>query len=258
MTERNRVSTIVGLTIFTAIIIGIIVYLAIAIQQNQAPTTSEAAGSALTECILNLRPDILPFYQQNGWDITQHDAIVSNWSGIDPTGYAEAAATCNGTTVATKICGEACTSNSQCKTSASGGATVCRNNRCESSACPAGQTQAGSACTCASASGSTTPTPPAVTPTSSPATCGDGICNNNETRAICPTDCPIVCGDGSCSSGESSATCSADCGAGTASLPNTAIFSDAADRLIVGAALLLVGLVILSYHKRHFAKPSSQ
>ena len=43
-------------------------------------------GTALSQCILRARPDILPFYQGNGWNIScaYRDAIVSNWCGIDP------------------------------------------------------------------------------------------------------------------------------------------------------------------------------
>lgn len=45
-------------------------------------------GTALTQCILNARSDILPFYQSNGWNTAcwNRDAIVSNWCGIDPGG----------------------------------------------------------------------------------------------------------------------------------------------------------------------------
>lgn len=43
-------------------------------------------GTALTQCILRARTDILPFYQGNGWNIScpNRDAIVANWCGIDP------------------------------------------------------------------------------------------------------------------------------------------------------------------------------
>ena len=45
-------------------------------------------GTAVTQCILNARPDILPFYQGNGWNTAcwNRDAIVNNWCGIDPAG----------------------------------------------------------------------------------------------------------------------------------------------------------------------------
>lgn len=44
-------------------------------------------GTAVTQCILNARPDILPFYQNNGWptSCSNRDSIVNNWCGIDPT-----------------------------------------------------------------------------------------------------------------------------------------------------------------------------
>lgn len=45
--------------------------------------------------------------------------------------------------------------------------------------------------------------------------CGDGICNNAETRYSCPEDCGyaqrMYCGDGSCNNGETYRTCSRDC-----------------------------------------------
>lgn len=43
-------------------------------------------GTALTQCILRARTDILPFYQGNGWNTScpNRDAIVANWCGIDP------------------------------------------------------------------------------------------------------------------------------------------------------------------------------
>jgi hypothetical protein len=43
-------------------------------------------GTALTQCVINARSDILPFYQGNGWSTAcgNRDAIVSNWCGLDP------------------------------------------------------------------------------------------------------------------------------------------------------------------------------
>lgn len=45
-------------------------------------------GQAVTQCILNSRPDILPFYQGNGWNTScpNRDAIVADWCRIDPNG----------------------------------------------------------------------------------------------------------------------------------------------------------------------------
>lgn len=55
-----------------------------------APPRRAAAGcgSDCSACILTARPDILPFYRTNGWDTScaNHDKIVANWCGIDPTG----------------------------------------------------------------------------------------------------------------------------------------------------------------------------
>jgi hypothetical protein len=45
--------------------------------------------------------------------------------------------------------------------------------------------------------------------------CGDTICNGDETCDSCPADCgicPPECGDGTCDSSESCGTCPADCG----------------------------------------------
>lgn len=43
-------------------------------------------GTAVTQCILAVRTDILPFYQANGWSTacSNRNAIVSNWCGIAP------------------------------------------------------------------------------------------------------------------------------------------------------------------------------
>jgi hypothetical protein len=48
-------------------------------------------GTALTQCILSARPDILPVYQANGWSTacSNRDNIINNWCGIDAAG-------CNG------------------------------------------------------------------------------------------------------------------------------------------------------------------
>ncbi len=50
-----------------------------------------------TQCILDIRPDILPFYEQNGWDISpeNQDNIIDNWCGIDPVGCGEARSNCD-------------------------------------------------------------------------------------------------------------------------------------------------------------------
>lgn len=49
-----------------------------------------------------------------------------------------------------------------------------------------------------------------------PPSCGDTLCNGDETCATCPADCgecPAFCGDGLCNGDETCATCEADCGA---------------------------------------------
>ncbi len=60
-------------------------------------------GTACTQCILYERPDILPFYQNNGWNIDcwNRDNIVNNWcTGLDPTA-------CNA--LKTGVCARFCT-----------------------------------------------------------------------------------------------------------------------------------------------------
>jgi len=44
-------------------------------------------------------------------------------------------------------------------------------------------------------------------------TCGDGVCNNDETYNSCPDDCEKTwfCGDGTCNSDEDEETCPVDC-----------------------------------------------
>ena len=51
------------------------------------PLGQAYCGKAVTQCILNARPDILPFYQGNGWSTacSNRDAIVNDWcNGLDP------------------------------------------------------------------------------------------------------------------------------------------------------------------------------
>jgi hypothetical protein len=47
-----------------------------------------SCGNACTQCVLQQRTDILPFYQANGWDTScgNRNNIVTNWCGIDPNG----------------------------------------------------------------------------------------------------------------------------------------------------------------------------
>ena len=73
--------------------------------------TPQSCGSSCTQCVLAARPDILPFYQANGWDIScwNQDNIVNNWCGIDPAGCSAAknqscASVCGGGS-----CGSSCT-----------------------------------------------------------------------------------------------------------------------------------------------------
>lgn len=57
--------------------------------QQNVMIGQSSCGSALTQCILRMRPDVLPFYQANGWDTScgNRNAIVNNWCGqVDSDG----------------------------------------------------------------------------------------------------------------------------------------------------------------------------
>jgi hypothetical protein len=49
------------------------------------------------------------------------------------------------------------------------------------------------------------------------ANCGNGVCDNGETRETCSSDCPFTpppprrCGNGVCESGETASSCPSDC-----------------------------------------------
>ncbi len=74
--------------------------------------------------------------------------------------------------------------------------------------------------------------------------CGDGVCADGETPQTCPQDCPAVCGDGLCTEGESSESCSVDCGAPVTgdSVPETGLFDETENILIMGGILLALGM----------------
>lgn len=48
-----------------------------------------------------------------------------------------------------------------------------------------------------------------------PKTCGDGMCQSNESCTNCPLDCGLckTCGNGTCDNGETCSSCQQDCGA---------------------------------------------
>jgi len=55
---------------------------------------------------------------------------------------------------------------------------------------------------------------PSPTPTPPPATCGDGVCQDDDTCHEDPTTCPAdcgFCGDGTCRDPENASTCAKDC-----------------------------------------------
>lgn len=80
---------------------------------NVLAKAAATCGSSCTQCVLNLRTDILPFYQSSGWDTScpNRDAIVSNWCGLDPTGCvtAKSSTTCQASCIAPGSCGNVCT-----------------------------------------------------------------------------------------------------------------------------------------------------
>jgi hypothetical protein len=61
------------------------------------PTATPAPNLPCSSCIIANRPDILPFYQSNGWDISESnwDNIIANWCSIDPSGCAAEKAKCS-------------------------------------------------------------------------------------------------------------------------------------------------------------------
>jgi len=68
-----------------------VIYLAIVVLTaliSRPVLADPGCGSTCTACVLAIRTDILPFYADNGWDTScgNHDNILSNWCGIDPTG----------------------------------------------------------------------------------------------------------------------------------------------------------------------------
>ena len=69
--------------------------------------------------------------------------------------------------------------------------------------------------------------------------CGDKICSVGEDASTCPEDCNAVCGDGMCTTGESSLTCPKDCG----SVPETGLFDNSRNVIVLGSVLLLLGMV---------------
>jgi len=72
------------------------------------PTPPPAiCGDACTQCILNNRSDILPFYRNNGWDIScnNHNAIVSDWCSVDDLGCRQ---------IQNTTCSSACTGVVRC------------------------------------------------------------------------------------------------------------------------------------------------
>jgi hypothetical protein len=82
---------------------------------NSAPVgggPSGPCGSTCTQCILGDRPDVVPYYKQNGWDTSCSDLdnIVHDWSGIDPTSfYGLTTGACASACTGSAFCGSGCT-----------------------------------------------------------------------------------------------------------------------------------------------------
>ncbi len=212
MNDRRRITTVM-LSAITLLLLIMAFVIGIRINENQAPTdTSAATGTQLTECILNRRPDILPFYQSNGWDISQRDLIIANWKTIDPDGYATVSAQCGaaapapaptptptpapapqtGSTSTRNVCGSGCSSDNDCVLQGTNGAAVgCRGGSCQNLSC-IGNTVPGSVCSCSQVQGA------AVSGTTGT----------------------------------------------TGTLPNTAIFDDKTDAILLGIFSIIVGLIL--------------
>lgn len=72
----------------------------------------EACGSTCTECVLNTRTDLIPFYQQRNWDTscTGHDAIVADWcTNLDPGACNAVESTTCSSACGSPHCGTTCT-----------------------------------------------------------------------------------------------------------------------------------------------------
>lgn len=57
-------------------------------EKEHFPITVSDCASSCSQCIFDARPDILPFYQMNGWNIScsNRDNILNNWClGLDFT-----------------------------------------------------------------------------------------------------------------------------------------------------------------------------
>ena len=55
---------------------------------STTPTGSACSGNSCSDCILNGRSDILPFFKTNGWDIScaNQGKVVTNWcTSVDPS-----------------------------------------------------------------------------------------------------------------------------------------------------------------------------
>ncbi|MBI4029430.1 MAG: IPT/TIG domain-containing protein, partial [Candidatus Blackburnbacteria bacterium] len=72
------------------------------LKSKAAECTTGSAGSVTStqaSCVLNMRSDILPFYQSNGWctnSSTYYPGIVNNWMGINSTADDNQVASCFG------------------------------------------------------------------------------------------------------------------------------------------------------------------
>ncbi|XXX81278.1 hypothetical protein WMF30_21190 [Sorangium sp. So ce134] len=77
------------------------------------PPPPPPCGSSCTQCVLQQRTDVLPFYQASGWDTScgNRNALVTNWCGIDPGGCVtvKSSSTCQASCIAQGSCGNACT-----------------------------------------------------------------------------------------------------------------------------------------------------
>lgn len=90
--KKGKTGLILGIIAVIVLIagVGVGIYLVGQEQEirNQAAKFKSCSQDACTKCILDARPDILPFYDENGWSTAcaNQTKIVNNWCGptVDP------------------------------------------------------------------------------------------------------------------------------------------------------------------------------
>ncbi len=103
-----------------------------------------------------------------------------------------------------------------------------RVNVCPQGGCPGGEdcTYAFRALNAACAAG--------AGPSIPGCTCGNGVCDGEESTTNCPPDCGSSCGDGVCNGNEHPGSCTADCGRPPASCAEVTVI-EATDQILTGS-----------------------